>query len=111
MPYCVGLSIGHRAKHQPPGYRGNYRALSRSNNICPYHQSVAQRYARPKKKEFSMCYNCGCGMPNNDMGNPKNITNKTFEEAAQASEQSAKDAKKNARELLGKVLATKEESN
>jgi hypothetical protein len=49
-------------------------------------------------------------MPNNDMGNPKNITNKTFEEAAQAMGQSAKDAKKNAHELLEKVLAAKEES-
>ena len=31
-----------------------------------------------------MCYNCGCQRPNDDMGNPKNITNKTFEEAAKA---------------------------
>jgi hypothetical protein len=50
-------------------------------------------------------------MPNNDMGNPKNITNKTLEEAAKAMGQSVKDAKKNAHELLGKVLAAKEESN
>lgn len=57
-----------------------------------------------------MCYNCGCGMPNNDMGNPKNITNKTFEEAAKASEQSVNDAKKNAHELLEKVLASKRQS-
>jgi hypothetical protein len=35
-------------------------------------------------------------MPNNDMGNPKNITSKTFEEAAKAMAQSVKDAKKNA---------------
>ena len=57
-----------------------------------------------------MCYNCGCGMPNNDMGNPKNITNKTFEEAAKASGQSKKDAETNARALIEKVLAAKEES-
>jgi hypothetical protein len=57
-----------------------------------------------------MWYNCGCGMPNNDMGNPKNITTKTFEEAARAMGQSAKDGKKNAQELLEKVLAAKEES-
>lgn len=57
-----------------------------------------------------MCYNCGCQMPNNDMGNPKNITNKTFEEAAEAMGQSVKESKKNALELLEKVLATKEES-
>ena len=58
-----------------------------------------------------MCYNCGCGMPNNDMGNPENITNKTFEEAAKAMNQSSADAKKNARELLERVLSAKEQSN
>lgn len=58
-----------------------------------------------------MCYNCGCGMPNNDMGNPENITNKTFEEAAKAMKQSPADAKKNARELLEKVLSAKGQNN
>ena len=57
-----------------------------------------------------MCYNCGCGMPNNDMGKPENITTKTFETAANAMGQSTEDAKKNAQDLLGKVLAAKEES-
>ena len=57
-----------------------------------------------------MCYNCGCQMPNNNMGNPKNITNKTFAEAAEAMEQPVEEAKKNASELLKKVLAAKEES-
>jgi hypothetical protein len=57
-----------------------------------------------------MCYNCGCGMPNNDMGNPANITNKTFEEAAKAMGQQVKDAKTNARKLLDKVLASPQES-
>ena len=57
-----------------------------------------------------MCYNCGCQMPNNDMGNQKNITNKTFEEAAEAMGQSVEESKKNALELLEKVLAAKEES-
>ena len=57
-----------------------------------------------------MCYNCGCGMPNNDMGHPENITNQKFEEAAQVMRQSPKEAKENARELLDKVLAAKEES-
>ncbi len=51
-----------------------------------------------------MCYNCGCQMPDNDMGNPKNITNKTFEEAAKAAGQSMEEAKKNALELLQKTL-------
>ena len=51
-----------------------------------------------------MCYNCGCSKPDDDMGNPKNITDKTFEEAAKASRQSPKDAKKNTLELLKNVL-------
>jgi len=57
-----------------------------------------------------MCYNCGCGMPNNDMGNPANITNNTFEEAAKVMRQSAEDAKRNARQLLEKVINSKEQS-
>jgi len=50
-------------------------------------------------------------MPNNDMGNAENITNETFEQAATAMGQSSKDAKKNAQELLAKVLAAKQESH
>jgi len=50
-------------------------------------------------------------MPNNDMDNPANITNKTFEEAAKAMKQSAEDAKKNARQLLDKVINAKEQSS
>jgi hypothetical protein len=57
-----------------------------------------------------MCYNCGCGMPNNDMGKPENITNKTLEAAASAMGQSVKEARENTHELLEKVLAAKEES-
>jgi len=59
------------------------------------------------RKENFMCYNCGCQMPDNDMGNPKNITNKTFEEAAKAAGQNAEQAKKNALELLQKTTAAK----
>lgn len=51
-----------------------------------------------------MCYNCGCGMADDDMGDPKNVTEKTFEEAAKASGQSVEDAKKNALEILKKQL-------
>ena len=58
-----------------------------------------------------MCYNCGCGMPNNDMGKPDNITNKTFEQAAKVMGQTTEDGKKNARELLEKVLSTNAESD
>ena len=57
-----------------------------------------------------MCYNCGCQMPNNDMGKPENITNKTFETAAEAMGMSVKESRENAFELLGKMLATKEEN-
>lgn len=57
-----------------------------------------------------MCYNCGCQMPNNDMGNSKNITNETFAAAAEAMGLSEKESKKNALELLEKVLAAKDES-
>jgi len=54
-----------------------------------------------------MCYNCGCGKPDDDMGDPKNITDKTFEEAAKASKQSPKEAKKKTLELL-KIILKKE---
>jgi len=42
-----------------------------------------------------MCYNCGCGMPDDDMGNPDNITEENIKKAAKASNQSVEDAKKN----------------
>lgn len=56
-----------------------------------------------------MCYNCGCQMPNNDMGKSENITNETFQKAADAMGMSVKESRKNALELLEKVLAAKEE--
>jgi hypothetical protein len=43
-------------------------------------------------------------MPDNDMGNPKNITNKTFEDAAKAAGQSVEEAKRNSLDLLKKTL-------
>ncbi len=55
-----------------------------------------------------MCYNCGCGEPNDNQGDPKNITNKTFEEAAKAVDQSPDEAKRNTLSLLKKIF--KEES-
>ena len=51
-----------------------------------------------------MCYNCGCGNPNDDMGNPANITNKTFESAAEAEKQSVEEAKLKTLELLTQEL-------
>lgn len=47
-----------------------------------------------------MCYNCGCKNPNDNMGDPNNITNDTFKKAAQASTQSDTEAKLNTLELL-----------
>ena len=44
------------------------------------------------------------------MGNPRNITNKTFEEAAKAAGQSVEDAKANSFELLQKLQAKKQQA-
>lgn len=54
-----------------------------------------------------MCYNCGCGMPNDDMGNKDNITEETIKKAAAASSQSVEEAKKNTLEELKKQLGQK----
>ncbi len=54
-----------------------------------------------------MCYNCGCGMPDNNMGDTRNITNKTFEEAANAAGQSVEEAKRNVLQQLKKELEKK----
>lgn len=62
-----------------------------------------------------MCYNCGCGLPDDDMGqgnagedpNGKSITNKTFEEAAKSQGMSAEDAKRETLKLLKKELGEK----
>jgi hypothetical protein len=43
-------------------------------------------------------------MPDNDMGDPKNITNKTFEESAKAADQPVEEAKKNTLALLKSLL-------
>lgn len=47
-----------------------------------------------------MCYNCGCGNPNDDMGNKDNITNVTFDKAAVAVEQGPKAAREETYKLL-----------
>lgn len=62
-----------------------------------------------------MCYNCGCGMPDDDMGqgsagvdpNGKSITTKTFQAAATSQNMSEEDAMKFTFELLQKQLAGK----
>lgn len=55
-----------------------------------------------------MCYNCGCGMPDDDMGqghagvdpNGKSITTKTFQAAANSQGQTEEEAMKNTLDLL-----------
>lgn len=54
-----------------------------------------------------MCYNCGCGIPDDDMGSADNITTQTFEKAAKASGQSVKEAKKQSLAMLKKELGDK----
>jgi hypothetical protein len=49
-------------------------------------------------------------MPNNDMGKSENITNETFEKAAEAMNMSGQESRKNAFQLLERVLASKEQS-
>jgi hypothetical protein len=57
-----------------------------------------------------MCYNCGCGMPDDDHGkghagvtpDGRAITNKTFEAAGKAFGMNAGEAKRNTEELLSK---------
>jgi hypothetical protein len=50
-----------------------------------------------------MCYNCGCELPDEDHGIAANITNATFERAAEALKQSDQDARANTLKLLGLV--------
>lgn len=59
-----------------------------------------------------MCYNCGCGLPNDPMGqghagaepNGKSITDKTFEEAAKAFGMDKKSAMEETYKLLKNEL-------
>lgn len=60
-----------------------------------------------------MCYNCGCNLPDDDMGkghagidvNGGAITNKTFQAVSQAFGMEEQDAKKNTLELLQKEIS------
>jgi hypothetical protein len=54
-----------------------------------------------------MCYNCGCGMPNDKMGHQENITEETFEQAAKAMDQTVEEAKQETLKLLKKQLEEK----
>ncbi len=50
-----------------------------------------------------MCLNCGCGMPEDDMGNPDNITMETLKRAAKASGMSVKDTVDNVKASLAQL--------
>jgi hypothetical protein len=50
-------------------------------------------------------------MPNNDMGREENITNETFGKASEAMGLSEEESKRNALDLLKKVLASSETSS
>ncbi len=50
-------------------------------------------------------------MPDADMGDSRNITNKTFEEAAKAAGETPKEAKLNALKLLEKLLEQESRSD
>lgn len=60
-----------------------------------------------------MCYNCGCGMPDDDMGKGKiskgggALTEDDFKWLAEKWGMTKEEAKKNTLELLKKVLAEK----
>jgi len=55
-----------------------------------------------------MCYNCGCGVPDDNMGKPdakgSSLTEKSFEELAKAWGMTTQEAKENTYELLKKQL-------
>ncbi len=51
-----------------------------------------------------MCYNCGCQSATATGGDSRNITDKTFEEAAKAAGQTVQQAKENTLQLLKKQL-------
>jgi hypothetical protein len=54
-----------------------------------------------------MCYNCGCGMTGDDMGDSRNITDKTIADAATASGLTKEEAMKNMLEALQKKMGKK----
>lgn len=61
-----------------------------------------------------MCYNCGCGMPDDDMGKGNvseggsSLTNKDFEKMAKGWKMDKKKAMENTLNLLKKKLGKKE---
>lgn len=47
-----------------------------------------------------MCYNCGCHIPQDDMGHPDNITDQTLEELAKARKVTVAQLKTTLKEYL-----------
>lgn len=47
-----------------------------------------------------MCYNCGCAIPDDDMGHPENITEKTLERIALKKNETKETVKKRLAEEL-----------
>lgn len=52
-----------------------------------------------------MCFNCGCEMPEDDMGNADNITNETFRHVAEHQDLSFEDVRQMVYHDLQKELA------
>lgn len=55
-----------------------------------------------------MCYNCGCGMPDDNMGSDDNITTATFEKASKAQKQTSDEAKRHVFEMLKEELGIRD---
>ena len=56
-----------------------------------------------------MCMNCGCEMPDDDMGNPKNITNKTIDELSEIYGMTRKKTLEEIKKAVEKELEKEEE--
>lgn len=55
-----------------------------------------------------MCYNCGCQMPDDTMGNPSNITNDTFKTLAKRWDKSFEETQKMVKDMLAKGETNKD---
>jgi len=67
-----------------------------------YRHGGKDRHAA-RGKEALMCLTCGCGLPNEDHGDPAHITYNDLKKAADAAEISVEEAATNIQETLEKV--------
>lgn len=62
-------------------------------------------------KVYTMCYNCGCDVPEDNMGKSDSIgaslTEKSFEELAKSWDMPIEDVRKNTYKLLKKQLESR----